>query len=121
MRYGNVKCLLCVLLVEGRASRSTPVRQLAPTDGSDNGLFSPASPIAITPRPNRRGKNIHASAPFSTPIRRQYALRTTDPSSQANVTLHRLLSLMASETHAVSLLPVPSTLISLFYRRTQLR
>ena len=39
------------------------------------------------------------------------------PHMQANVTLHRLLNLMTSEAHAVSLLPVPSTLISLFYRR----
>src|SRR5258706_4925875 len=56
---------------------------MGPTDGPHNGLFLPASPLAITPRANRRG-DIHASAAFSTPTRRQYAPRTTDPSSQAN-------------------------------------
>jgi len=57
---------------------------MGPTDGSDNGLFIPASPVAVTPRANRRG-DIHASAAFSTPTRRQHAPRTTAPSSQADV------------------------------------
>jgi DNA replication licensing factor MCM4 len=57
---------------------------MGPTDGSDNDLFIPASPIDVTPRANRRG-DIHASAAFSTPTRRQYAPRTTAPSSQINV------------------------------------
>jgi DNA replication licensing factor MCM4 len=65
------------------ASRRTPVRQIGPTDGSDNGLFFPASPIATTPRANRRG-DIHSNAAFSTPTRRQYTPRAA-PSSQANV------------------------------------
>ena len=36
------------------ASRPTPVRQMRPTDSSDNGLFFPASPISFAPRANRR-------------------------------------------------------------------
>ena len=66
------------------ASRRTPVRQMGPTDSSDNGLFFPASPISFTPRANRRG-DVHPSAVHSTPTRRQYAPRTTAPPSQANV------------------------------------
>ena len=66
------------------ASHRTPVRQMGPTDGSDNGLFFPASPIATTPRTNRRG-DIHSNAAFSTPTRRQHAPRVTAPSSRANV------------------------------------
>jgi DNA replication licensing factor MCM4 len=53
-------------------------------DGSDNGLFFPASPIDATPRTNRRG-DIHSNTAFSTPTRRQHAPRTTAPPSQANV------------------------------------
>lgn len=66
------------------SSSATPVRQMGPLDGSDNGLFLPASPIAITPRANRRG-DIQTSAAFSTPTRRQYVPKSTDPPSQANV------------------------------------
>jgi len=62
----------------------TPVRQTGPIDGSDNGLFLPASPIATTPRANRRG-DIHSNAAFSTPTRRQHAPRATAPPSQENV------------------------------------
>lgn len=56
---------------------------MGPTDGSDNGLFFPASPIATTPRANRRG-DIHSDAAFSTPTRRQYTPKATAPSSRAN-------------------------------------
>lgn len=70
------------LVPSSSVSGSTPVRQMGPTDGSDNGLFIPASPIVITPRANRRG-DIHTSTALSTP--RQYAPRTTAPPSQADV------------------------------------
>src|SRR5258708_24590647 len=57
---------------------------MGPVDGSDNGLFFPASPIATTPRANRRG-DVHSNAAFSTPTRRQYAPKATAPSSKSNV------------------------------------
>lgn len=59
---------------------------MGPIDGSDNGLFFPASPIAATPRASRRG-DIQSNAAFSTPTRRQYAPRATAPTSKSNVPL----------------------------------
>jgi DNA replication licensing factor MCM4 len=52
----------------------TPVRPA----GSNEPLFLPASPMIDTPRPSRRG-DIHSTAGFSTPLRRQHNTRPSQP------------------------------------------
>ncbi|CAG7850423.1 DNA replication licensing factor MCM4; AltName: Full=Cell division control protein 54 [Serendipita indica DSM 11827] len=92
----------------GRRAVATPLR----SGGGNEPLFLPGSPAIDTPRPSRRG-DIHSSAAFSTPSRRQHITRPNQQDRPAsNVIPSSMPMLLPSSQPAQStgnLGSVPST------------